>query len=135
MLFQETSAEDDPQSNGAAESSVNVVKRTCQINQNWQWTCAASMHRRFAVGRDGKTVYERNVGRCAVHPWDSSVSEYGGCLQPSTRPLGPVDSRTSNFQRKCCQEYWYDSFKALPCTPDVNGNVGLRRYISWSRST
>ena len=29
-LVQETSAEGDPQSNGAAESSVNVVKRACR---------------------------------------------------------------------------------------------------------
>ena len=47
---------------------------------NWQWTNAASMHRRFAVGRDGKTAYERNVGMRVGHLWDSSVSEYGGCL-------------------------------------------------------
>ena len=26
------------------------------------------MHRQFAVGRDGKTAYERNVGRRAVPP-------------------------------------------------------------------
>ena len=32
-VVQETSAEGDPQSNGAAESSVNVVKRACQIDQ------------------------------------------------------------------------------------------------------
>ena len=32
-VVQETSAENDPQSNGAAESSVNVVKRACQIDQ------------------------------------------------------------------------------------------------------
>ena len=32
-VVQETSAEGDPQSNGAAESSVHVVKGPCQINQ------------------------------------------------------------------------------------------------------
>ena len=32
-VVQETSAESDPQSNGGAESSVNVVKRACQIDQ------------------------------------------------------------------------------------------------------
>ena len=32
-MLQETSAEGDPQSNGASESSVNVVERACQIDQ------------------------------------------------------------------------------------------------------
>ena len=32
-VMHETSAEGDPQSNGAAESSVNVVNETCQIDQ------------------------------------------------------------------------------------------------------
>ena len=32
-LVQETSAEGDPQSNGAAESSANVVKRACRNDQ------------------------------------------------------------------------------------------------------
>ena len=49
---------------------------------NWQW---ASMHRRFAVGRDGKTANERNVGRRAVPP----LAQFGErvwwmALQPST---------------------------------------------------
>ena len=74
------------QSNGAAESSVNVVKghvRSIKLAVEsassvevpadhdlltWLVPYAASMHRRFAVGRDGKTAYERNVGRRAVHP-------------------------------------------------------------------
>ena len=52
------------------------------------------MHRRFAVGRDDKTAYERNVGRRAVHP----LAQFGERvwwmpLQPSNRRLGPLDSR------------------------------------------
>ena len=83
---QETSAEGDPQSNGAAARSVNVVRgHVRSINLavesassvevpadhdllTWLVPYAATMHRRFAVGRDGKTAYERNVGRRAVHP-------------------------------------------------------------------
>ena len=109
---QETSAEGDPQSNGAAESSVNVVKghvRSIKLAVEsassvevpadhhlltWLVPYAASMDRRFAVGRDGKTAYERNVGRRAVPP----LAEFGErvwCmpLQPSNRRLGPLDSR------------------------------------------
>ena len=83
---QETFAEGDPQSNGAAENSVNLVKGHVRLIKlavesassvevsadqdllTWLVPCAASMHRRFAVGRDGKTVSERNVGRRAVLP-------------------------------------------------------------------
>ena len=83
-VVQETSAEGDPQPNGAAESSVNVVKghvRSIKLAVEsassvevpadhglWSWLVpyAASMHRRFAVGHDGKTAYERNEGRRAV---------------------------------------------------------------------
>ena len=85
-VVQETSTEGDPQSNGAAESSVNVVKghvRSIKLAVEsasgvevpadhdlltWLVPYAASMHRRFAEGRDGKTAYERNVGRRAVPP-------------------------------------------------------------------
>ena len=81
---QVTSAEGDPQSHGAAESSVNVVKghvRSIKLAAGsassvevpadhdlltWLVPYAASMHRRFAVGREGKTAYEHNVGRRAV---------------------------------------------------------------------
>ena len=52
------------------------------------------MHRRFAVGRDGKTAYERNLGRRAV----PSLAQFGERiwwmpLQPSNRRLGLLDSR------------------------------------------
>ena len=83
-VVQETSTEGDPQSNGAAESSLNVVKGHVRSIKpavesasgvevpadhdllTWLVPYAASMHRWFAVGRDGKTAYERNVGRRAV---------------------------------------------------------------------
>ena len=103
---QETSAEGDPQSNGAAESSVHVVKghvRSIKLAVEsassvevpadhdlltWLVPYAASMHRRFAVGRDGKTAYERSVGRRAVPP----SAQFGDRmwwmpLQPSNRRL------------------------------------------------
>ena len=95
-MVQETSSEGDPQSNGAAESSVDVVKghvRSIKLAVEsasnvevpadhdlltWLVLYAASMHRRFAVGRDGKTAYERNVGRRAVPPLGTVRSECGG---------------------------------------------------------
>ena len=69
-VVQETSAEGEPQSNGAAESSANVVKgharsiklaveSTSSIEVpadhdllTWLVPYAASMHGRFVVGRD-----------------------------------------------------------------------------------
>ena len=65
----------------------------------WLVPYATSTHRGFAVGRDGKTAYERNVGRGAVPSWHSS-NECGGCLcsHPTLdsrfeqgRYLGPMD--------------------------------------------
>ena len=111
-VVQETSAEGDPQPNGAAESSVNVVKghvRSIKLavesasgvevpaNRDlltWLVSYATSMRRRFSVGRDGKTAFERNAGRRAVHP----LAQFGERvwwmpLQPSNRRLGPLDSR------------------------------------------
>ena len=60
----------------------------------WLVPYAASMHGRCAAGRDGKTAYERNVGRRAVAP----LAQFGERvwwmpLQPSNRRLGPLDSR------------------------------------------
>ena len=60
----------------------------------WLMPCAASMLRRVAVGRDGKTGYERGVERSAVPP----LAQFRGRvwwmpLQPSNRCLGPLDSR------------------------------------------
>ena len=111
-VVQETSAEGDPQSNGAAESSAKVViGRVRSVEQavesasgvevpadhdQWTWLVpyAASMHRRCAVGRDGKTAYERNVGRRAVLPL-AQIGErvWWMPLQPSNRRLGPLRSR------------------------------------------
>ena len=81
-VVQETSAEGDPQSNGAAESSVNVVKghvRSIKLAvESASGVEVPADH--MQPGRDGKTAYERNVGMRAVPPWDSLVSECGGCL-------------------------------------------------------
>ena len=110
-VVQETSAEGDPQSNGAAVSSVNVVKGNVRSIKlavesasgvevpadhdmlTWLVSCVTSMHPRFSVGRDGKTGYERYVGRGAVPP----LAQFGERvwwmpLQPSNRRLGPLDS-------------------------------------------
>ena len=111
-VVQETSAEGDPRSNGAAESSVNVVKghvRSIKLAVEsassvevpadhdvlaWLVPYATSMRRRFVVGRDDKTAYERNVGRRAVPPL-AQFSERVWWMpsQPSNRRLGPLDSR------------------------------------------
>ena len=109
-VVQETSAEGDPQSNGAAGSSLNVVQghvRSIRLAVEaasevevpsdhdlltWLVPYAASMHRRFAAGRDDKTAYERNVGRRSVHP----LAQIGqrvwwmpfAAIQPSSGPSG-----------------------------------------------
>ena len=111
-VVQETSTEGDPQSNGPAESSVNVVEgrvRSIKLAVEsassvevpadhdlltWLVPYAASTHRRFAVGRDGNTAYEQNVGRRPV----PRLAQFGERvwwmpLQPSNRRLGPLDSR------------------------------------------
>ena len=109
-VVQERSTEGDPHSNGAAESSVNVVKghvRSIELAVEsasgvevpadhdlltWLVSYATSMHRRFSVARDGKTAYERNMGRRAVPP----LAQFGDrvwWMQPSNRRLGSLDSR------------------------------------------
>ena len=64
----------------AVESASGVEVPADHDLLTWLVPCAASIHRRFAVGRDGETAYERNVGRRAVHPWHSLLSEHGGYL-------------------------------------------------------
>ena len=60
----------------------------------WLVPYATSMHRRFSVGRDGKTAYERNVGRRAVLPFAQFGERVWWIpLQSSNRRLGPLDSR------------------------------------------
>ena len=92
-LKQETTAEGEPQSNGAADSSVNVVNGhvisiKLAVPSAWEFVpYATSIHRRFSVGRDGKTAYERSVERRAV---------LGVCwmlLHSSNRRLGLLNSR------------------------------------------
>ena len=59
----------------------------------WLVPYAASMHRRFAVGRDGKTAYERNVGRRAVPPLAQLGERVWWMLvQPPNRRLVLLDS-------------------------------------------
>ena len=81
-VVQETSAEGDPQSNGAAASSANVVKghvRSIKLAVEsassvevpadhdlltWLVPYAASMHRRFAVGPRDTLIFEGQVAVC-----------------------------------------------------------------------
>ena len=102
--MQETSVKGDPQSICVAEISVNVIKRhvssiklvVVSIDHDLTWFVphAVSMHRRFAVGRDGKTAYERNVGKRAVLPWHRFGERVWWMpLQTTNRRLGPLDSR------------------------------------------
>ena len=111
VVVQETSAEGDHQSNGAAVSLVVVKGHVRSIKLavesasgvevpadhdllTWLVSYATSMHRRFSVGRDGKTAYERNVGRRAVRPLAQFCERVWWMpLQPSNRRLGPLDSR------------------------------------------
>ena len=112
VVVQETSAEGDPQSNGAAVSlvivgeghvrSIKLAVESASVvevpaDQNlltWLVSNATSMHRRFSVGRDGKTAYERNVGRRAVRPLAQFCDEVWWMpLQPSNRRLGLLDPR------------------------------------------
>ena len=82
-VVQETSADGDPQSNDAAESSVDVAKGFIKLAVEsasgvevpadhalltWLVPCATGMHRRFSVVRDGKTAHE-SVERRAVPPF------------------------------------------------------------------
>ena len=83
-VVQETSAEGDPQSDGAAESSVHVVKGhvrsvklavesasgvevpACTVGLRWVETATQRMNE----------MWEGAL----FSPWHSSVSQYGGCL-------------------------------------------------------
>ena len=87
----ENSAVGDPQSNGAAERGVQTVKdfsRTLRdaledrlgravaadsALMSWLVTHAATVHRRYAVGSDGRSAYQRNKGKPASAP----VVEFG----------------------------------------------------------
>ena len=120
-VVQETSAEGDPQSNAAAESSVNVVKahvRSIKLKAQaassvevpadhdlltWLVPYAASMHRRFAVGRETARQHTNEMWEGALFP---PLAQFGGRVwwmpvQPSKRRLGPLDSR---FEQGRCLE-------------------------------
>ena len=95
-VVQETSAEGDPQSNGAAESSVTVVKRYVRSIKlavesasgvevpadhdvlTWFVSYATSMHRRFLSRSRRQDSMRKKCG--LLLPWHSSVRECGGCL-------------------------------------------------------
>ena len=93
-VVQETSAEGDPQSNGAAESSGSVVKRHVRSIKmavesassvkvtadhdllKWLVPCAASMHGLRWVEMARQHTNEMWEG-ALFSPWHSSVSECG----------------------------------------------------------
>ena len=106
---QETSAEGDPQSNGAAESSVNVVKghvrsiklaveSASSVEVPADHVALCRMQPACTVGlRCAETARQRmnEMWEGALFlPWHSSVSECGArlCSHPTAR-LGPLDSR------------------------------------------
>ena len=108
----ETSAEGDPQSNGAAESAVNAVKgrvRTAKVALEertgatvpddhplltWMVPYSLATFRRYTLGRDGKTCYERLLGRRAATPLASfGESVWWMPLQPSGKKLSPLEAR------------------------------------------
>ena len=97
-VVQEKSAEGDLRSNGPAESSVDVVQRNVRSSKlavesascvgvpadhdllTRPVSCAASIHRRFVVGRTaGQHTKEMWEGALFL-PWHGSVSECGACL-------------------------------------------------------
>ena len=126
---QETAAEGDPQSNGAAESSVHVVTGNARPIRlavesasgvevsadrdlfTWAMLYVTSLHRRFAVARDGKTAHERSVGLwegAQLLHWHSLVSGCDGCqcshqaaIRALCKPalskagLGPMDGSST----------------------------------------
>ena len=78
----------------AVESASGVEVRTDHDLLTWLASHASSVHRRFSVGRRGKTAYDRNVGRHAVPSWAQLGEQVWWMpLQPSNRRLGPLDSR------------------------------------------
>ena len=127
-VVQEKSAEGDPQSNGATESSVNVVKehvRSIKLAvesasrlevpadhflSTWLVPYAASMHRRFAVGRDGKTAYERNVGRRTVL-FLTQFGEHGECL--CSRPTVVWVLWIQDLNKEGIWDRWMDQTQCL----------------------
>ena len=84
-VLPETSAEGDPESNGAAESSVNVVKRACQIDQagggirrglcRMPPACTVGLWWVETARQHTKEMWEGAL----LLPWRSSVGECGGC--------------------------------------------------------
>ena len=87
----DSSAEGDPRSNGAAENAVRITKGLVRTAKDaleehvgkplpqdhglitWMVPYVASMHRRCAVGPDGRTASERVTGR----KFGGKVAEFG----------------------------------------------------------
>ena len=150
-MVEETSAEGDPQSNGAAESSVNVVKGHVRSTKlavesasivevpadhdllTWLVPYAASMHRRFEVGRDGKTAYERNVGWRAVPPppWHSLVSECGGCLAPTQEQVVKMYTVTPHTSFFSCTVRTLNDASHHIWLKCLHARVALSPYHPW----
>ena len=107
-VVMENSSVGDPQSNGAAEAGVGIVKglvRTIKLATEerigapipddhpltqWAVTYATASYRRYKVGPDGKTPFERLTGR----PCRSSVANFGESIwrTPQGADVG-LDSR------------------------------------------
>ena len=120
---QDTSAEGDPQSNGAAESSVNVVNghvRSIKLVVEsasgvevpadydlltWLVPYAASMHRRFAVVETARQRMNEMWEGDLFSPWHSSVIECGGCL--CSHPTAVWALWTPDVNKEGTWDRWY----------------------------
>ena len=76
---------------------------------------ATSMHRPFSVGRDGKTAYERYVGRRADPPLQGSVNECGGCLCSHPTVVWPL--QMNDLSKESTWDRWMDRIQYLLALP------------------
>ena len=139
-VVRETSAEGDPQSNGAAESSVKVVKRHIRSIKlalesasgvevpadhlfTWLVRCATSMHRRFfwlveTARKHTKEVWSRRAVlplgtvRCA------SVVDASAAFQPSSKPF-----RLHDVSKEGAWDRWMD------CKDNTSNDNNLKKEM------
>ena len=124
----ESSCEYDPSSNGSAECGVQIAKgkiraiRSCLAEKLGQpipdnsplitWIClyAGAMQRRFSIGDDGRTPWERLHGRKCAQPmavfgeriWWMPLDKDASIPDPGTRFCdgfwaGPVDGQNESY--------------------------------------
>lgn len=166
----ETSEVEDPQSNGAAEAAVGIIKgmvRTLKLRLEaciqtkvpdghavyaWMVNHAAGSYRRFRVGPDGKTPYERLTTR----KWGAQMAEFGEYVwfTPSSSSessgtsrmnsgyyLGPLDGKkgscimtengvtqSRSIRRRATSEAWnakiLETVNCVPLIPPSHARAG-----------